>query len=536
MQIEHIVGLIAAVVLFLYGIEHLSMELRAFASGRLREILQNLTKNRWAGAVVGAGATAAIQSSTAVTVLAVGLVDAGIIPFVQSLGVIAGANVGTTITAQLVAFKFTALAPIFIIFGFLMGMFGNRLKFIGKAIFYFGFLFFAIGIISDAVGPFKEDPAIMGWLSNLDNPLVAIAAGAILTILLVSSSATTGIVVVLSAEGLLGLGAAIPIIMGANLGTTFTSVLASLRMGLFAKRTAFAHIIFNFCGVLIFLPILAQFTGFVEGLGGNAGQMVANAHTIFNLATAVIFLMIVNWIVKLSEKVVPGREREVLFRTEYIEKLPENPDEAIIAIEKELRRQLELVKSSFYLSYGMLRSGKTANAAKVEKMEMLNKYLEEKISAAIITLSFKPLSKEQSERIVFLSRASNKIEHLGDLSEEFSRLASRLEERGEEMYPAAVEEMDEVKKGFDRMLGKILEKGWDMDRGTFNYLARERARTEKVIQVAYRNHIKRLADAKISAQTSTIFVDAVYSLEQANSALLRLGRLLATIKKLDKDQ
>ncbi len=530
MDIGPFVGLLAAVVLFLYGIEHLSRELQKIASDRMRSVLQRLTKNRWSGALAGAATTAAIQSSTATTVITVGLVNAGIISFVQSLGIIAGANVGTTVTAQLVAFNFAALAPAFLVLGFLTSVFGGRFKFIGKTIFYFGFLFLAINFLSEAVDPFREDASLKAMLSQLDNPLLGIIAGALLTIILQSSSATTGIVVVLGAEGILGIGAAIPIIMGANIGTTSTSLLSAWRMDLFAKRTAVAHALFNIGGVLVFLPILVPFMGLVEGIGGTTGHMIANAHTLFNVTTAVLFLLMVTPAVKLVERIVPGKEREILFKTTYLEEIPKNTDRAILAVEKELKRQIGLVKDSFYLSYGMVRAAKADRMAKVNKLETLNDYLEEQISNVLVELSERDLTPEQSEDIILLARLSNKVEQMGDLSKEFAKLAVKLDDRGEHLIPEAVYELDDIKKGFDVIMGKVLETGWNMDKRTYRSLAAKRAQTDKLIQKAYEHHMKRLADKELSSYTSTIFVDAAYSIEQANSALLRMARLLLKLR------
>ncbi|MBD3398063.1 hypothetical protein GF412_02685 [Candidatus Micrarchaeota archaeon] len=530
MELESLIGLLAAIVLFVYGIEHLSKELQKIASERLRKLLQKLTKNRWAGALTGAATTAAIQSSTATTVITVGLVNAGIISFAQSLGIIAGANVGTTVTAQLIAFKFAALAPFFIVLGFMLGFVGGKYRFLGKTIFYFGFLFLAISFLSDAVEPLKTNPSVLDMLAELRNPLLGIIAGALLTMILQSSSATTGIVVVLGAEGLLGVGAGLPIIMGANIGTTSTALLSAWRMELFAKRTAAAHAIFNICGVLVFIPLLVPFTGFVEGLGGSGGQMIANAHTIFNVTTAFVFLLLLGPVVKISERLVPGREKEILFKTKYLEKIPKNTDSAIRAVEKELKRQMEFMQESFYLSYGMVRAAKADKMMKVNKLETLIDYLEERISGVLVDLSERKLNPGQSEDIIILARLANKVEQMGDLSKEFAKLAVKLDNRGEHLIPEAVEELDAIKKGFDEISGEMVEKGWKMNKKTLRSMTRKRAKTEKKIQAAYRNHMKRLADKELSSYTSTIFVDAAYSIEQANSALLRMGRLLLKLR------
>jgi phosphate:Na+ symporter len=534
MEFGAVVGLIAAVILFLYGIEHLSRELQRIASERLRGALQRVAGNRWSGALAGAATTAAIQSSTATTVIVVGLVNAGILSFTQSLGVIAGANVGTTITAQLIAFKLTTLAPILIVFGFLVSIFGSRFKFLGKTIFYFGFLFLAINFLSEAVVPFKENPAVTGFMGSMENPLFAIIAGALLSTLFQSSSATTGIVVVLGAEGMLGLGPAIAIIMGANIGTTTTTLFSAWKMDLFAKRSAVAHAIFNICGVLAFVPILLPFAGFVEGFGGNPGQMVANAHTIFNITTAIAFLLLLEPIAKLVARAVPGREREILFKTKYLEDLPKSEDAIIRAVEREIIRQMKLVRESFYLSYGMVRRGESGRMGKVAKLEALNNYLEERISEVLLDVSERELTEEQSEIVITLVRISNEMERMGDLSESFAKLAVSMDERGEKLHPDAVEELDKVKKGFDFIMERVISEGKGMNKRTFRSITQKRAHTDRIIQREYRSHIKRLAQDEISALTNTIFIDAIYSIEQANSALLRLGRLLIKLKKENK--
>ena len=530
MEVGLIFGLLASVILFIYGIEHLSRELQLIASDKLRTALQKLTKNRWSGAAAGAAATAAIQSSTATTVITVGLVNAGIISFINSLGIVAGANVGTTVTAQLIAFNFETIAPFFLVLGFLTSIFGGRFKFLGKAIFYFGFLFLAIGFLAAAVEPLKYDAGVEDWLSGLGNPLIGILFGAILTVILQSSSATTGIVVVLGAEGLLGLGAAIPIIMGANIGTTSTALLVSWRMDIFAKRTAVANLLFNVAGVLVFLPFLVPFTGLVEAVGGTTGHMIANAHTIFNVTTAVLFLLLLGPAVVLVQRILPGKERELLFKTKYLEEIPKNTNSAVLAVEKELGRQMRLVKESFYLSYGMLRAANADKMPTVNKIETLNNYLEERISNVLVELSQRELSPEQSEDIVLLARVSNKVEQMGDLSKEFAKLAVKLDNRQEHLIPEAVYELDDIKKGFDVIMDRVMEKGWKMNTRTIRSLAAKRAQTEKLIQKSYKKHMKRLADKQLSSYTSTIFVDAAYSIEQANSALLRMARLLGKLK------
>jgi len=191
---------------------------------------------------------------------------------------------------------------------------------------------------------------------------------------------------------------------------------------------------------------------------------------------------------------------------------------------------MRLVKESFYLSYGMLRAANADKMPTVNKIETLNNYLEERISNVLVELSQRELSPEQSEDIVLLARVSNKVEQMGDLSKEFAKLAVKLDNRQEHLIPEAVYELDDIKKGFDVIMDRVMEKGWKMNTRTIRSLAAKRAQTEKLIQKSYKKHMKRLADKQLSSYTSTIFVDAAYSIEQANSALLRMARLLGKLK------
>jgi len=248
---QFILAILSALILFLYGIQHFSREMQKIAGEKFQKVLTKLTKNRIGGATLGALITSLVQSSTATTVITVGLVDAGIISFAQSLGILIGANVGTTLTGQLIAFKLTSFAPFFIIFGFLLSLFESKYKFLGKPIFYFGLVFFSLNLFAEALIPYQSDPRILEIFSKSSNVFLAIFFGFIFTVLFQSSSVTTGVVVLLASTGFISLLQGIPLLLGANIGTTTTSLIVSSKMGLYARRSAMAHFLFNLLGVLI---------------------------------------------------------------------------------------------------------------------------------------------------------------------------------------------------------------------------------------------------------------------------------------------
>lgn len=285
-----LIATLAAIVLFLYGLEEFSAEIRRVGGDALGEWLGRLTKTRWRGVMLGALATAIVQSSSAVTAMAIALVDSGAISFNSSLGILLGANIGTTSTAWLVSLKLESIGPIFIVGGALLGILPTRWKFLGKAAFYFGFIFFSLELVSGALKPLQELPAIRELLAGTRSPLMGVLVGAVLTALVQSSSITTGLAILLVQQGMMPAIAAIPIVIGANVGTTSTGLIASLGMNPTARRTAIANLVFNGFGVLVFLPFLGTFSSAVVRYAGGPTLAVAWAHLVFNLVMTVLIL------------------------------------------------------------------------------------------------------------------------------------------------------------------------------------------------------------------------------------------------------
>lgn len=302
----------SAIILFLFGLENFSREVERISGERFRAFLAKYTRNPLAGTVLGAGITATIQSSTATSVITVGLVNAGVISFASSLGLIMGANIGTCVTAQLIAFKLTALAPMFIIFGFLLSSFRNRFALFGKSIFYFGFVFFSLNLVSATLKPLQDDPRMLGMLGQDQGILFAVLAGAVFSAAVHSSSVTTGLAVVLTQQGILSLNNAIPIIMGANIGTCVTAMLAAIKMERAAKRTALAHLFFNVGGVLMFIPLLPMINNYVKDLTMPAGNILANVHLVFNITTTAVFLLLLKPFTRFIEKITHSSEASEL--------------------------------------------------------------------------------------------------------------------------------------------------------------------------------------------------------------------------------
>lgn len=294
--LQGLIAAVSAIILFLYGLQGFSRELQAVGGAALRLWLARVTANRWRGFAVGALATAIVQSSSAVTALTTALVDAAVISFRASLGVVLGSNVGTTATAWLVSFKLTGIGPVFIVLGALVSVLPIRVQVAGKAVFYFGLIFFALDLISAELKLLHDQPFFKEWLALAETPWLGVVSGLVFTALIQSSSVTTGVAILLVQQGLLPPHAAVPIVIGANLGSTSTALIASLGMSPAARATAIANSLFNAGGVLIYAPFLESFARGMVALAGDPGIAVAWAHLIFNLTIAAVFLATLDWV------------------------------------------------------------------------------------------------------------------------------------------------------------------------------------------------------------------------------------------------
>jgi phosphate:Na+ symporter len=348
-RLHLIIAGLTAVILFIYGLESFSQEIQRVSGERFRRFVGQATRLPVIGVVIGALVTAVIQSSSATSVIAIGLVNAGVLSFKNSVGVIFGSNVGTTITAQLVAFKLTAFAPVFIIVGFLLSLLRTRLSAFGKTLFFFGFVFFSLNLISSSLAPLQNDPAFTAWLIQPQNPLLAILVGALVTAVLQSSSVTTGLAIIFVQQGLMSLENAVPLIMGANIGTTATALIAMFSMDIAAKKTALSHFLFNVGGVVIFTPLLFLYGDRLNALGSNPAIALANIHLAFNIGTTIVFLLFIGPFTRLVDRLL-GEGRMDFQRIE-IPRFDEGSDFSAlrVALKQELCELMNFLRENYRL-------------------------------------------------------------------------------------------------------------------------------------------------------------------------------------------
>lgn len=303
-RFQIIIAGITAVILFVYGLDHFSQEIERISGERFRRFLSRATRVPLVGVLIGALVTAVIQSSSATSVITIGLVNAGVLSFKNSIGIILGSNVGTTVTAQLVAFKLTDFAPYLLITGFLLSLVRSRWSIFGKSVFYFGFVFFSLNLISSSLAPLRDDPTLIAFLTEPHHAVLAVLVGAVITALLQSSSVTTGLAIIFTQQGILSLDNAVPLIMGANIGTTATALVAMFNMDTAAQKTALSHFLFNVGGVVLCLPLFMLFGDRLDRVEAPPAVTLAGVHMVFNVSTCVVFLLLVNPFARLVEKLL----------------------------------------------------------------------------------------------------------------------------------------------------------------------------------------------------------------------------------------
>jgi phosphate:Na+ symporter len=341
---------LTAIILFIFGLEHFSAEIQQLAGERFRRTLSRVTSIPLLGVLIGAGVTAVIQSSSATSVITISLVNAGVLSFRNSVGIIFGSNVGTTVTAQLVAFKLTAFAPLLIIAGFVLSLVRSRFAMFGKSIFYFGFVFFSLNLISSSLQPLQNDAALVNYLLQPQSPYLAVLVGCLFTAVVQSSSVTTGLAIVFVQQGLLSLENAVPLVMGANIGTTATALIAMFNMDLAAKKTAFSHFLFNVGGVVIFFPVFLIFGHRLDTIAMDPAIALAGIHLAFNLGTSLIFLVLLGPFTRLVESLL-GEGKMDFQRLE----LPSfDPDAAFGEVRQILDRNLEPLLGFLQENYNLV--------------------------------------------------------------------------------------------------------------------------------------------------------------------------------------
>ena len=523
-----IFGLAGGLCFFLFGLYYGSKGLRRLAGGGLREIVFNLTKHRIFGVSIGMLVTMIFQSSTATSVLLISFASTGLIGLSQALAVILGSDIGTTFTAQILAFKLYDYALFIIIAGFALMNTYKKVKDAGQAIFGFGLVFFAIKMVFEASAPLKYFPGFTDTIVSFGNyPILGIIISMIFTFLVHSSAATIGIAVGLAFSGLIGLKAAIPIILGANLGTSFSPLLASLKAGLEARRVAIGHTIFKLIIVLALLPFVNQLTSLISHTSGFLPRQIANAHTFINIFACIIFLPFLKPYERFLRKIMPDRLADKYkVAPLYIDQtVLDTPAMALAQAHREVLHMGDIVLDMYNKSLPVFLNNDKEGRKAVALLDDQVDNLEKNITVYLTQVSSSELPSELSKRNVSLLYITDDLEHIGDvISKSLMIYTKKKIDNGLLFSEQGLQEISEFHQEVYDSLRKALAALSSWDESLAQEVANRREFGNVRLQELHNLHLERLkAGFKESIDTSTIHLDFIADLERINFHCAKIG-------------
>ena len=509
--------------LFLFGMKFMGDGLEMAAGSKLRGMIERLTKNKYMGALVGLVVTAVIQSSSATTVMVVGFVNAGLMNLAQAVGVIMGANIGTTVTGVMIAINLTAIAPIAVLIGVVMISFikRNSVKHIGQIIAGFGILFMGMKMMSTAMEPLSESEVFTSLMTSFSNPLLGVLVGLVFTAIIQSSSASVGVLQALGAAGAITLPSAIYVIYGQNIGTCVTALISSVGTSKTARRTAVVHLMFNVFGAILFIVIsmLFPFAELVQRIApGSVMAQISIVHVIFNIVCTAIMLPLSSLLVKVACKVIPGSDPVKSSNSlAYLDaRILSTPPVAVAQLFKEVDRMGQLAKETLGMAMDALITQDNTKVDQIYENENTINFLNRGIAEYLVKINGLDLEDYDRQALGSMYHVISDMERIGDHSENLCELAQTLKKSKQKFSPWAVEQATEMRNRVEAMLEEALQ--MFASRETQPQMAADINRREEIIDDATQElkdlHIERLNQGKCSVVAGTVFMDMLTNLER----------------------
>ncbi|EJR54375.1 hypothetical protein IIO_05701 [Bacillus cereus VD115] len=520
---EMIFQFIGGLGIFLFGIKYMGDGLQQAAGDRLRDILDRFTTNPLMGVLAGMLVTVLIQSSSGTTALTVGLVSAGFMTLRQAIGVIMGANIGTTVTAFIIGIKIGEYAlPVMAVGAILLFFFKNKkVHSVGQVVFGFGMLFFGLELMSAGMKPLRSLESFQDLMISMsDNPILGIIVGTVFTLIVQSSSATIGILQELFGQGAIDLQAALPVLFGDNIGTTITAVLAAIGTSIAARRAALVHVIFNIIGTIIFTIILIPFTNLIQyfqtSLNLNPEMTIAFAHGTFNVTNTIIqfpFIAVLAWIVT---KIIRGEDASINFKPQHLNPIfiEQSPAIALTEAQKEIIRMAEFSLDGLKEANQFLNTQDKKHANMATQLEGAINNLDKKITEYLVLLSEKPLSSADSEKHSVLAGVVGDIERVGDHVENLVELVDFQISNRVSLSDDALTELNEMLELTISTLQDAINALTNFDTELAQTVIAKERKIDQMERVLRKRHVIRLNERSCSGDASIIFVDMVSNLER----------------------
>ena len=544
MDFFEFLGVFGGLALFLHGMQMMSSGLEAAAGNRMKSFLEKLTANRFMGILVGALITAAVQSSSATTVMVVGFVNAGMMTLNQAVWLIMGANVGTTVTGLLIALDVGALAPVAAFAGVFLMVFVKRAKLqhIGQILAGLGILFIGMDTMSAAMAPLREFPAFLRLMSTLSNPLLGILFGAAFTALIQSSSASVGILQTLAAGGIVRFSGAVFVLFGQNIGTCITAVLAALGTSRNAKRTTCIHLLFNLIGTVIFTAAVLIFpiVPMIEAAIPGAKAEIAAMHVIFNLATTILLLPFGGALARLATRLLPDREEAPAageMRLAYLTPIPASAKDAGLGVSaivvdqlrNELRRMLEMARQNVETGFRTVLERDAAPLGRVEQREEYIDFLNREISRHVSRLIAVETNEQGSRTVSSFFTISGNIERIGDHADNLAGYTRLLAEKDIRFSPSAQEEVRQMRDVTLRAVSALFS-GEAGNERWLSQVARLEQKIDDMTADFRREQLIRMRDGVCSDEACILYSELLTDFERIGDHVLNIAQELNKVQ------
>lgn len=531
--------------LFLFGMELMSDSIEKVAGARLRRILEIFTTNRFMGMIVGIIFTGIIQSSSACTVMVVSFVNSGLMNLYQAAGVILGANIGTTITSQLVSFNLSKIAPLILLVGVVVMMFTKKEKVrkVAEVVVGFGILFVGLSTMSQAMANMKNEPQVVNLLMSLKNPFLATLMGFALTAIIQSSSVTVSIVLLLANQDLLPLPITLYIILGCNIGACATAMLASMTGKKDAKRAALIHLLFNIIGtVIIYIALFVagdQIVELIKSISADNGRFVANAHTLIKIAQVIMLFPFTGWLVKMTYLIVPGEDQKVGYRESYQlkyigDKVVFNPATAVVEVIKELERMASLAEENLNRAMNALITLDEEDIEEVYEVEKNINFLNHAITDYLVKINQTTLPIEDLNSLGALFHVVNDIERIGDHAENVADAARQRKEEGISISKEAQKELGDMLEMVNKIIRYAVEMFAKSDETHMQEIATLEDQVDEKERELQKKHVERLTKGECSPEAGMIFSDIVSGLERVADHATNIAFAITTEEEMDE--
>ena len=531
--------------LFLFGMELMSDSIEKVAGARLRRILEIFTTNRFMGMIVGIIFTGIIQSSSACTVMVVSFVNSGLMNLYQAAGVILGANIGTTITSQLVSFNLSKIAPLILLVGVVVMMFTKKEKVrkVAEVVVGFGILFVGLSTMSQAMANMKNEPQVVNLLMSLKNPFLATLMGFALTAIIQSSSVTVSIVLLLANQDLLPLPITLYIILGCNIGACATAMLASMTGKKDAKRAALIHLLFNIIGTVIIYNALFvagdQIVELIKSISADNGRFVANAHTLIKIAQVIMLFPFTGWLVKMTYLIVPGEDQKVGYRESYQlkyigDKVVFNPATAVVEVVKELERMASLAEENLNRAMNALITLDEEDIEEVYEVEKNINFLNHAITDYLVKINQTTLPIEDLNSLGALFHVVNDIERIGDHAENVADAARQRKEEGVSISKEAQKELGDMLEMVNKIIRYAVEMFAKSDETHMQEIITLEDQVDEKERELQKKHVERLTKGECSPEAGMIFSDIVSGLERVADHATNIAFAITTEEEMDE--